>query len=106
MESAAPVSTENEDASRFEIHFGDELAGFVRYQRHGQLLELIHTQVSEQFQGLGFAGQLARFSLDTARARGLDVLPTCPYIRKWIERHPDYLDLVPPGRRAQLGLGA
>lgn len=106
MEEAALVRTQNEDKSRFEIHIGGELAGFVLYRRQGKLLDLIHTEVGERFQGHGAAGELARFSLDTARAQGLDVLPSCPYIRKWIGLHPDYLDLVPPERRAEFGLSA
>lgn len=94
MESTAPVLSDNEAKSRFEIHVGGELAGVVVYDRRGQLIELIHTEVGERFQGAGLAGQLARYSLDTARARGLRVLPSCPYIRQWIQRHPDYQDLV------------
>lgn len=86
--------TENEAESRFEIHVGGDLAGMVVYERRGQLLELIHTEIGERFQGAGLAGQLARYSLDAARARAARVLPTCPYIRKWIRRHPGYQDLV------------
>jgi uncharacterized protein len=104
MESTDPVLTDNEAESRFEIHVDGELAGFVRYERQGQLLDLMHTQVGERFQGAGLAGQLARYSLETARARGLRVLPTCPYIRKWMRQHPGHQDVVPPERRAEFGL--
>lgn len=47
-----------------------------------------------RFQGAGLAGELAKASLDDARARHLAVVPTCPYIRSWIDRHPGYADLV------------
>lgn len=45
--------------------------------------------------GRGIAGQLTRHALDWARAGGMKVRPVCPYVARWIERHPDYADLVP-----------
>lgn len=106
MEATAPVLGDNEAEHRFEIHVGGELAGFVVYHRRDRqrLINLIHTEVTERFAGQGLAGQLARFALDTARKEGIGVLPSCPYIRGWIQRHPDYLDLVPEERRAEFGL--
>jgi predicted GNAT family acetyltransferase len=101
----APVFSDNEGESRFEIRIGGELAGFVQYHRRGSgLINLIHTEVAEKFQGTGVAGQLARYSLDKARAENLAVLPSCAYIRGWIKRHPDYVDLVPENRREDYGL--
>jgi hypothetical protein len=45
--------------------------------------------------------------LDDARARGLDVLPHCPYVAAFVDGHrEEYLDLVPRDRRAQFGLGS
>ena len=47
---------------------------------------------------------LIRAALDAARERGMGVLPHCPFVRSFIERHPEYLELVPPLRRRQFGL--
>jgi predicted GNAT family acetyltransferase len=109
MESAAtdaPVVTDNRAASRYELHVGTELAGFVTYQldEEDQVIGLLHTEVEPAFKGAHLATELARFSLDDARRRGLAVLPYCPYITSWIRKHPDYADLVPPGRRGDFGL--
>ena len=93
------VVADNPAKSRYEVHVGGELAGFVNYRLRDQVIDLIHTEVDARFQGAGLAGRLARASLDDARARRLSVLPTCPYIRSWIGRHPDYADLVPQERR-------
>ena len=101
---AVPVVSDNPAKSRYELHLGDELAGFVLYHLRGQQINLIHTEVDPRFQGAGLATHLARFSLDDARKRNLAVLPSCPYIRSWIRKHPDYADLVPDGRRAEFGL--
>jgi predicted GNAT family acetyltransferase len=99
-----PVVTDNPDASRYEVHVGGALAGFVNYHLSGQRISLIHTEVDGRFQGAGLAARLARYSLDDARKRHLAVLPSCPYIRSWIKKNPEYLDLVPEDRRAVFGL--
>jgi predicted GNAT family acetyltransferase len=107
-----PVVIDNPAESRFEIHVGGERAGLVAYHlpghgdgHHGApLIALNHTEVDDRFQGMGLASKLARGVLDEARARGLGVLPYCPYIKSWIAKHPDYADLVPEGRRAEFGL--
>jgi predicted GNAT family acetyltransferase len=98
--TGAPVVTDNTAKSRYEMHVGDHLAGFVNYRLQGEVINLIHTEVDPKFQGAGLAGHLAKSTLDDARARHLTVQPTCPYIRSWIGRHPDYADLV-----AQRGTG-
>ena len=102
----APVVTDNPAASRYELHVGGELAGFVTYQlrQHDTVISLLHTEVEPAFQGAHLATHLARYSLDDARERGLAVLPFCPYITSWIKKHPDYADLVPQDRRADFGL--
>jgi predicted GNAT family acetyltransferase len=100
----APVVADNAAKSRYELHVGGELAGFISYRRGGEVIDLLHTEVDPKFQGSGLAGRLAQETLDDARARHLAVLPTCPFIRSWIRRHPDYADLVPPERRSRLGL--
>lgn len=64
----------------------------------------IHTEIDSRFAGRGLGGVLAREALDDARARGLSVLPYCPFIRGWIAKHPQYADLVPEGHRARFGL--
>ncbi len=102
--AGAPVVTDNPVLSRFELHVAGELAGFVDYRLHGQVINLIHTEVEPKFQGAGYATVLARASLDAARERHLAVLPTCPYIRSWIAKHPSYVDLVPAERRTDFGL--
>jgi uncharacterized protein len=103
-EADAYAVTDNAAQSQFEIHVGGERAGLVRYHLHEGALTLIHTEVSDEFQGHGLASKLARAVLDSARDRGLPVLPYCPYIAGWIRKHPDYRDLVPEDRREKFGL--
>lgn len=96
---------DNPDESRYEIRVDDELAGFSQYRPRPQALAFIHTEVDDRFEGQGLAGRLISFALDDARERGLAVLPFCPFVKGYIERHPEYLDLVPEEKRPSFDLG-
>jgi predicted GNAT family acetyltransferase len=95
---------DNPDASRYEIFADGEQAGFAEYHRHGGEIAFIHTELDPKFGGKGLGGVLARGALDSAREQNLDVLPYCPFIRGWIRKHPDYVELVPEAARAKFEL--
>ncbi len=96
---------ENPERERYEISVGGELAGFTQYRpRPGGVLAFVHTEIDDRFEGQGLASQLIAFALDDVRSRGLAVLPICPFVKGYIERHPEYADLVPEAKRAQFGL--
>ena len=88
-------TSHNPDAHRYEAHVDDELAGFAEYQLTDQLVVFTHTEVDERFEGQGVGSAIARFALDDVRADGSrQVLPLCVFIKGWIGRHRDYVDLV------------
>ncbi|MFF5212840.1 GNAT family N-acetyltransferase [Streptosporangium sp. NPDC000396] len=101
-----PRVVDNPRASRFEIVVDGETAGFAVYKPAGTKLAFTHTEIDPRFEGRGLGSILARGALDAARAAGKPVLPFCPFIRGYIQRHPDYLDLVPPDQRARFGFPA
>ena len=82
------------DASRFEAFVGDELAGFVTYRRAPGEITFVHTEVFPKWEGKGVGSALARGVLDNARANGLKVVPRCPFIKGYIDKHAEYQDLV------------
>jgi predicted GNAT family acetyltransferase len=90
--------------SRLEIHADGKLAGFVAYRLEPGRITFTHTQIDEGFEGRGLGSRLVRGALDAARARGLAVLPECPFVRGWIQKHEDYADLVLESERARFGL--
>ena len=96
--------TDNSSESRYEISVDGELAGFVRYRAKPGQIALIHTEIDDRFEGQGLGGRLIAFTLDAARDRGLAVLPFCPFAKAYIQRHPEYVDLVPAARRGEFGL--
>ena len=96
--------SENPEKSRYEVYEAGDLAGFTEYHRYGNEIAFIHTEVDPKFGGRGLAGRLVQDALDDARKRGLAVLPFCPYVRRFIQRHPEYQDLVPDAQRDRFGL--
>lgn len=89
---------------RFEIWLNDEPAGLTAYEEDGTVLAFVHTEVAEEFGGRGLASTLIRSALDTVRERGGQVLPYCQFVKAFIQKHPDYADLVPADRRAAFDL--
>lgn len=96
--------TDHPEAERYEITVDGVLAGFADYKRGAGQIAFTHTQIDDAYGGRGLAGRLARKSLDEAQASGENVLPFCPFYRGWIQKHPEYAQLVPHDRRAEFGL--
>lgn len=82
------------DHKRYEIRVDGELAGFADYILTPGMITFTHTEIDQSFEGKGMGGVLTREALDDVRERELTVLPVCPFVKGWIERHPEYLDLV------------
>jgi predicted GNAT family acetyltransferase len=99
-----PRVVDNPEAHRFEILVEDQIAGFAEYRRRGGAVAFTHTVIDPAFEGRGLGSALARGALDATRKAGHAVLPFCPFIRSYIQRHPAYLDLVPAERRAEFQL--
>ncbi|MEU3561134.1 GNAT family N-acetyltransferase [Kitasatospora sp. NPDC006786] len=83
-----------EARNRFEAWEDDRPTGFAEYLRGDQLVVYPHTVVEPAFEGRGIGSALARAALDDARARGLAVLATCPFIKGWMLRHPEFTDFA------------
>ncbi len=82
------------EADRYEIRDGDRLLGLAAYERRGDRVVFTHTEVDPQAEGSGLGGKLVRAALDDVRGHGGRVVPQCSFVRGWIERHPEYGDLV------------
>ncbi len=82
------------DADRYEIRDGDRLLGIAAYQRRENEIRFTHTEVNPDAGESGLGSRLVRSALDDVRGKGLRVVPLCSFVRGWIEKHPDYADLV------------
>ncbi len=85
----------NPDERRYEVWSDGELAGIAEFRLAPGRIIFFHTEVEPQFRGKGLAQVLIRYALDDVRADGTRaVVPRCVMVRGWIDRHPDYQDLV------------
>ena len=84
------------DANRYELRLDERVIGLAAYRRRDGRIAFTHTEVHESLEGRGFGSRLAAAALDDAGRQGLDVVPHCPFIARYIERHPEYAGLLAP----------
>lgn len=97
--SSTPVTVvKNPGRERFEIFTAEDpvvYAGFLAYRIIDErTVELQHTIISEGFSRRGFARTLVTTALDRIRDEGGRIVPTCSYVQDYLERFPQYADLV------------
>ena len=86
--------THNAEEQRYEIAVDGILAGFSQAVEDGDVVTVPHTAGLDQFEGQGLASELVTGALDDVRVRGKKVIATCPYVKRFIDKHPDYADLL------------
>ena len=90
---------DNPQLQRFEARVDGVVAGEIVYrERADGRLVLLHTHVDHQFEHKGIGGRLVAGALEDVRSRGRTIVPLCPFVRSYLARHPEYADVVAPGR--------
>lgn len=84
---------DNQQLHRFELEADGHVA-FSAYKRDGGLITILHTEVPKELGGRGIGTALAHGLLEMIRAEGAKVKPLCPFVKAYIEKHPEYADLV------------
>lgn len=84
---------DNEQESRYELQTEAGVA-MLDYMREDGRIALVHTEVPKRVEGRGIAARLVTTALADARAKGLQVLPMCAYVKAFIAKHPQYEPLV------------
>lgn len=101
------------DDSRIEIRDEDSEAAYLvvvdgspvgraEYRTIEDRRVFTHTEVDEEYSGMGLANRLVRFALDDMQEQGKSIVPICPFFAAYIRRHPEYDDLVDHGLARQL----
>ena len=86
---------DNSEKHRYEaLDESGVVAGFAAYKRRDGLVVFTHTEVDDAFEGEGVGSSLVRGALDDVRGSGQKVQPLCPFVKGYIEKHPEYQDLV------------
>ncbi|MBU6456414.1 MAG: N-acetyltransferase [Bradyrhizobium sp.] len=83
----------NKERHRYELAVGEYIAA-TYYKIEGNVITFIHTEVPAELGGKGIGSKLIRGALDQVRADGLKVIPQCPFVKAFIEKHAEYQDLL------------
>lgn len=86
--------THNPAKNRYEIHVDGTFAGFSQAFEDGDIVTFPHTVIFDEFEGQGLASQLVTGALDDVRERGKLILVPCPYVSRFVDKHPEYKDLL------------
>jgi uncharacterized protein len=81
---------DNPAESRWELLVDGELAVYAAYHDRGSRRTFTHTETQDGYAGKGLASQLVKAALDDATARRLEINPVCPFVRSYLDRHPEY----------------
>jgi predicted GNAT family acetyltransferase len=85
---------DNPGQQRFELVVDGTVAGFAAYERDGDTVRITHTEIDPAYEGKGYGARLAGQALDSLRRDGLSVVPACRFIAAYVQRHPEYQDMV------------
>ncbi|ODP36070.1 GNAT family N-acetyltransferase [Sphingomonas turrisvirgatae] len=85
--------TDNQARSRFELAVEGHVA-FAAYTIDGDTITFTHTVVPPELEGRGIASRLIAHALGEAKGRGLKVVPQCPFVAAYIEKHPQWQALL------------
>ena len=84
----------NKAKKRYEVAVDNFLA-IADYIETGEgVVFMTHTEVPVELEGKGIGSALVKFALQDIKDRGLKVSPMCPFVRAYIERHPEWKSLI------------
>ena len=84
----------SKESDRFTISVDGEPAGFTQFREEDGHRNFFHTELDDAFAGQGLSSLLVQQALDTTRADGLRIIATCPLVKHWLTKHPEFDDIV------------
>ena len=84
---------DNTALSRFELD-ADGVTAVANYHLVGSVMTITHTEVPPRARNRGIASRLIEGMLADARARGLKIVPLCPFVSAYFSKHPEDKDLL------------
>ncbi|OOP63662.1 GNAT family N-acetyltransferase [Arthrobacter sp. SRS-W-1-2016] len=84
----------NVDRERFEVLVDGHVIGKAAYKAYDDTGSpqriFYHTVINDEFGGQGLAGRLADVALKETVGEGVGIVPVCPFIKKFLTKHPEY----------------
>jgi uncharacterized protein len=93
--TAAVRTSYDPDARRFEARLeGSDEVAILDVIPSTNIWSLTHTEVPKAWEGQGVGSALVRAALAHVRELGAHVMPLCPFVLAYLQRHPDEADIV------------
>ena len=90
----------NETAQHYEAKLEGKVIAFIEYRDTSSVRSLTHTKVNPDLEGQGIGSQLVKFALEEIKSSGSSLVPMCPFVAAYVQRHREYAELVAPAHRA------
>jgi uncharacterized protein len=104
MDTANITIENNTEKQQYEAKVDGKVVAFAEYRPIGQSIMFTHTEVNEDLEGKGVGSQLIRYALEDTKAKGMTAIPMCPFVKIFIQRHKDFIDVVHPAHRKVFGM--
>ncbi|MER5744987.1 GNAT family N-acetyltransferase [Streptomyces sp. NPDC002225] len=96
QDTPAPVVERVDARHRYTIQVDGEPAGFTVYRDRDKQRVFYHTEIDDAFAGRGLASVLVTAALQDVRNSGMRIVPVCPYVAKYLQKHDGFADITDP----------
>ena len=79
---------DNREGRRFELVIDGQMA-VLTYERRGDALVFVHTEVPPELRGRGIGKALVKAGLEAARREGSRIVALCPFVKAYLQKHPE-----------------
>lgn len=86
---------DNPDKSRFQFDLEGQVA-VIEYILVKDQIYLTHTEVPENLGGKGYGSHIIKLALEDIKSRGLKLIPQCPFVTSYIEKNPQWREILDP----------
>ena len=97
------IRDEREERARYAAYVDGVRIGFASSILVRETVLLPHVEVDPDRRDLGIGSMLVRRAMDDALAEGYSAIALCPFVRRWVDLHPDYLDVARRPKPGELG---
>ncbi|MCP9237051.1 GNAT family N-acetyltransferase [Lewinella sp. JB7] len=94
MSNSTETVVHNQEKNRFEVINGSQVSKLLYQMKGEDQIELVHTEVPEDLAGQGIGSDLVTTALQYARDHKLQAIPSCPFVASYVQRHPEWNDVV------------
>lgn len=89
MDTSDRRVVDDADGDRYVIEVDGEVVGRAEYTDVDGVRVFTHTEIADGHAGEGLGGALVAGAIDDVAARGTSIVPLCPFVASWLERHPE-----------------